>query len=250
MGDAAKKTILLQPKIVRIEQDGTHYYYVNDEFYPSVTRILDEAGPVPWALKNWMLTNTPESADEIKKATADFGTLMHDAYQRLLLGDEVNLEEDFTDTKSKRNIMSFHRWFYKFAPDAKTIQAEHTVASVSHKFAGTLDLAVEKDGELFIIDFKTTSGIYYSHELQLTAYKMAYEEMYKRKVDKVAIVRTGTRHKDEYEFKEVERDPQEFLNVYQTYLSLNGGKIPDPPNIKDYPKTVKLYENVPAKSAS
>jgi len=242
MSDDNKQPVLLPPKIVRVEVDDQHYYFVNDEFFPSVTKILDEAGPVAWALKNWLLTNTPESANEIKTTTADFGTLMHDAYQRLLLGDEISLKDDFNNTKAKKHLMSFHRWFHEFAPDVNTMQTEHTVASVKNKFAGTLDLSCKKDGELWIIDFKTTSGIYYSHELQLTAYKIAYEELYKVKVDHVGILRTGTRHKSEFEFKEITREPQEFLNVYQTYLSLNGGEIPKPPDIKAYPDTIKLFE--------
>jgi ATP-dependent exoDNAse (exonuclease V) beta subunit len=189
-----------------------------------------------------MLTNTPESAAETKTLTADFGSAMHDAYQNLLLGNELDLATDYPDTKSKRHLMSFHRWFYAFTPDAKTIQTEHTVASVTHKFAGTLDLAVVKDGKLILVDFKTTSGIYYSHHLQLAAYRQAYEEMYGKKIDAVYILRTGTRHKDGYEFKEVTTPFSDFLSVYNTYLSMNGGKIPDPPEMIEYPKKIKLWE--------
>jgi len=232
------------PVIVRKEVDSSHYYFVNDEYYPSVTAILDEAAPVGFGLKNWLLNQTPESAAEIKNTSADFGTKMHHAYQSLLLGNKLNLASDYTMTKEKKYIATFCKWFATFNPDISTIQTEHTVASVIHKYAGTLDLAVMKDGELWIIDFKNTSGIYFSHELQIAAYKNAYEEMYDVKVAHTAICRFGTRHKDGYEFKEITRGYDEFYGVYRTYIALHDGKIPDPPVINAYPDEVQLF--VPA----
>jgi CRISPR/Cas system-associated exonuclease Cas4 (RecB family) len=232
------------PVIVRKEVDDKHYYFVNEQYYPSVTAILDEAAPVGFGLRNWLLNNTAESAEEIKNTTADLGTKMHDAFQSLLLGNKLNLADEFKLMKEKKHIATFCQWFADFAPDISTIQTEHTVASVTHKYAGTLDLAIRKDGELWIVDFKTGSGIYFSHELQLTAYKFAYEEMYGVKVDHVAVLRTGSRHKSGYEFKEIVRDFSEFERVYGTYLALHDGKIPDPPVMDAYPLEVQLF--VPA----
>lgn len=231
------------PVIVRKEVDDAHYYFVNEQYFPSVTHILGEAAPMAYGMRRWLLNNTPESADEILNTTSGFGSKMHDAYQQLLLGNKLNLLGDYPTTKEKKHIKVFCDWFAEFKPDLATIQTEHTVASVSMRFAGTLDLAVRRNDELWIIDFKTTSGIYYSHELQLAAYKRAYEEMYKVAVDHTAVLRTGTKHKAGYEFKEVNRDFTEFQSVYNTYLSINDGKIPDPPLIDVYPTEVQLFEN-------
>lgn len=232
------------PIIVKKEVDDTHYYFVNEEYYPSVTAILDQAAPVGYGLRSWLLANTAESADEIKSTTAALGSKLHDAYQSLLLGKKLNMLDGYPSTKEKKHIVSFYNWFAGFAPDITSIQTEHTVASVSLKYAGTLDLAIMRNNERWIIDFKTTSGIYYSHELQVVAYKRAYEEMYKVNVDHVAILRTGTRHKDGFEFKEVTRGFGDFKAVYDTYLAMNGGEIPAPPLINTYPLEVQLF--VPA----
>lgn len=228
--------------VVRKDFDTEHYYWIDEQYVPSVTSILDESAPVAYGLKRFFLQNTPESAREILDTTANFGSMMHDAYQQLLLGNELNLKDDYPDRKAKKHITSFVQWFAEFSPDPESIKTEHTVGSRIHKYAGTLDLYCEKDGKRYIIDFKTSSGIYFSHELQITAYKIAYEEMYGVPIDVVAILRTGTRHKAGYEYKEIGRDPDEFLNVYNTYLSLHDGKIPDPPTIDVYPEKVKLYE--------
>jgi hypothetical protein len=229
-------------EIVRREQDGTHYYYINDAFYPSVTRILDEAAPMPYSLRNWLATNTPEQQEEVKNVSLGLGSKMHDAYERLLSGAELNLDKDYPTTKEKKHIMSFVQWFHDTAP--QTICTEEAVASLQYKFAGTLDYACKIGGELWIIDFKTSAGIYYNYELQVAAYRQAYEEMYGVKVAHVGIVRTNTRHKCGYEFKEIIRPFQEFKNVYDTYVAMNGGKIPEPPLVDAYPQTVKLVKGI------
>lgn len=99
--------------------------------------------------------------------------------------------------------------------------------------------------KLFVLlDFKTTSGIYFSHKLQLGAYKLAAEQMFGRKIDLCGIVRFGTRHKAGYEMKLVDGDnfSHTFMNVVDTYKMLNNGKLPDPPQIDVYPETIQLVE--------
>ena len=46
-------------EIVRKEIDDSHYYFVDGEFYPGVTSILEEAAPVPYALKQWFKITMP-----------------------------------------------------------------------------------------------------------------------------------------------------------------------------------------------
>ena len=240
------KKAIKQINIVRKEIDDTHYYWVNGEFFPGVTRILDEAAPMPYALKQYFLRSTPESAEKKLQITGDFGSLIHATIERLLLGEEINLEEEFPATKAKKHLCSFVAWFDDFKPDVDTIQTEHTIASLTHKYAGTLDLACRKNGEFWIIDFKTGSGIYHNHELQIAAYKQAYEEMYGVKVDHTAIMRTGSRHKKGFEFKEIKRSFKHFKAVYDSYLNLHDGKIPEPPKINVYPEKLQIIKKLKA----
>lgn len=226
-------------EIVKKEIDNSHYYFVNGEFYPGVTSILDEAAPMPFALRQWLLNNTQESASEIKDTSAALGSKLHDSYEKLLNGIELDLAKEYPTTKEKKQIMSFYNWFNTYKPTE--LQTEHTVASLSHKFAGTLDLACKIDGKLTIVDFKTGNAIHWNHGLQLAAYKFAYEEMYGVKVEQVFILRTGSKHKAGYEFKDMTEVPFAcFENVYKTYLNLHDGKIPEPPLVDVYPDTLKL----------
>lgn len=224
--------------IVRKEIDDTHYYFVNGEFYPGVTSIIEEAAPTAFGLKQFFLNNTPESANEISKTSLALGSKMHDAYEKLLNGVELSLTNDYQTTKEKQHLLSFAQWFEDFKP--LKIQTEQTVASIKYKYAGTLDCLCEKDGETWLIDFKTSAGIYWSYEIQVAAYKQAVLETLGINVNRMAILRTGTKHKSGYEFKEIIRSFSDFETVYKTYLSLHDGKIPEPPMIDVYPDVIKL----------
>lgn len=235
-------------QVVRKEIDDSHYYWIDDEFVPATTEILGVAGPVEYGLRSFWQNNSASEAQKIVDQAKDFGSLVHDAIEQLLNGESINMLEwqsamphykkDFA-----KHIMSFYNWFYEFKPDIESVKSEHVVGSKKYKYGGTVDLYCEKDGEAWIIDFKTSSGIYLSHELQLAAYKQAYEEYTGKAINKVAILRTGSRHKAGYEFKEIETNFGAFENVYQTYLHMNGGKIPEPPEVTVYPEELRLYES-------
>lgn len=227
--------------IIKKEIDDSHYYWLNDEFVPGVTSIIDEGGPTSYGLKQFFLNNSQESASEISKKALSFGSDMHDAYERLLNGIELNLKNNYQSRDAKRHLSSFAQWFQDYQP--KNIQTEQIVGSLEYKFAGTLDCFCVISGETWLIDFKTSAGIYWNYEIQVAAYKQAFEEMEKGKVQHMAILRTGTRHKSGYEFKETTRTIEEFMNIYRTYLSLHDGKIPEPPMMDIYPETLKLEIN-------
>ena len=66
-------------EIVRKEIDDSHYYWIDGEFVPGVTSILDQAGPVEFGLRNFWMQNTPEDAKKKSNEALEFGSLVHDA---------------------------------------------------------------------------------------------------------------------------------------------------------------------------
>ena len=54
--------------------------------------------------------------------------------------------------------------------------SEVKVYSKKYKYAGTLDIDAEIDGEPAIVDIKATNGIYLGHKLQTAAYLQARSE--------------------------------------------------------------------------
>ncbi len=280
------KRKILPPTIVKREIDDSHYYWVNGIYAPATTSIIDKGAPKAWELMNYFKRSTPGQIEQKSEVSLAFGSKMHDGAEQLLMGEELNLVEDYKKSREKKTIMSFHDWFYMVNPT--DFLAEHKVAFVPTRqeldswvfnkkdikrnqalYAGTLDFAgwidpmdimktfttgkgkvfqpKRKGRELWLIDFKTGAGIYFTYKLQVMAYKHALERMTGVKVDHVGILRLGTRHKLGFEFVEVIEDEvniEDFMSVYKLYLKVNGGKIPPPPKITKYPDTLRIIEGV------
>jgi CRISPR/Cas system-associated exonuclease Cas4 (RecB family) len=229
---------LTQGEITRREFENCHYYFVDGDYYPGVTSILDEAAPTGYGLKQFFLNHTAADAEEIRSESASFGSEMHRLYEELLNGVELDLKA--RDLKSVKHLISFKEWYKEFKPhDFKT---EMMVYSKKYKYAGTLDFVGTHMGKRWLVDFKTSSGIHFNHEIQLVAYKRAYEEMTGETIDHMGILRTGTKHKAGYEFKEIDRNFNDFFCVYCTFVALHGGKYPSLPVdlLKKHPDKIKL----------
>lgn len=244
-------------ELVRFETDISHYYWLDGEFLPGVSSILSEAAPTPYGLKLFWQQNTQEEADRIFGTAGDFGSKMHDAFERLLLAQELDLLNDYPTEREKKTLLSFQDWFSYFKPSK--FESEQPVASKKYKYAGTLDFVGMISGQKWLIDFKTSNAIHFSHQLQVLAYKQAYEESYGIKIDHVGIARFGTTHKGNgilkdgklkeigknWEFREVkDYTISNFMDIYKTYLTLHGGKIPVPPEIAIYPETLRILEEI------
>jgi hypothetical protein len=224
--------------IIKKVIDGTHYYYVDGEFYPAVTRILDVAGPVEYGLRAYFKNNTPEDIEEKSRVSLEKGSLVHDAIEQLLNG--VVLPLDNYEDPMKKLIVRFYEWYQTFKPT--DYLTEQTIFSLKFKYAGTCDLVATIGDKRVLIDFKTNkNGIYFNNKLQVMAYKQAYEETTGEHIDECYVLRLGSQHKAGYEFKEIDdASIDDFMQVYNTYITMNGGKIPEPPMVEDYPKTLQL----------
>lgn len=244
-------------KLWRVDIEDDHFYWSDDYGYvPSVTQVLDAGMPTPFGLKLFYQIKTKEEADKVLEDTGNFGKLMHDAYEKLLLGLPLNLERDYPRDDMKHSILSFMDWFQTWQPTE--FETEQSLAYVSEEYAlaGTLDLVCMINGERWLIDFKTTTGIRQKHELQVIAYKHAYEQSYGVEIDRVGVLRLGTTHKGRkkknddlqmtgrgWEFKEVTNYTMEDYDiVYRMFLLVNNGKIPEPKLKVKYPVEVRLFK--------
>lgn len=229
----------MTPTIVRKEVNDTHYYFVNDEFVPSVSQVLDIAAPKEYGLINFFKTNTSEDIEEKSTIAKQKGTLVHKLIEELLNGIEIPLS-DYPDAV-KKLVAIFYDWYNLYLP--KDYSTESVVACMEEnfKYAGTLDLVCTINGKRCIVDFKTNKGsIYFSNKLQIMAYKHAYEQMTGEKIDECYVLRLGSQHKVGYEFKLIdELNIEDFKNVYRIFLKMMGGKI-TPPLIDTYPDKLRL----------
>ena len=168
---------------------GHGYKDANGIKVPGVTTLLSKGLPKPalvnwaartaaeYAVDNWdALTQAPisERLDQIrnapnssKNAAALRGTKLHDAAQQLQ--EQGTVDVDPEQLPLVEAYLKFCRdW------DLHAEYVESAVYSVTHGYAGTLDLiATLRDGKRWLLDLKTSKGVYGDMALQQAAYRFA-----------------------------------------------------------------------------
>ncbi len=175
------------PPGVGLVRDPRHRYTWNDgPWYPSVTTILsikNKPALVGWAkretaacavrnlpmLRQMTEAGGPEAAvewlkripDFARDRSADLGSRVHAVAEAIGRGESVAVEPDISPF-----VAAYRRDFLDaFRPSF--IELEPMVCSVRHEYGGTADAFVEIDGEIWLIDYKTGSGVYPETALQL-----------------------------------------------------------------------------------
>lgn len=207
--------------------------------YPSVTW---KAGCYPKGVGYymWLAKNGWDESQQIMKEAGNRGSKVHKAIESLLLGNTVEMDEEFEDSEGKRSeltleeyeaIMSFADWYNYTKP--KTIAIETTVFNDEYMYAGTVDYICEIDGEKWIIDFKTSKDIWASYEIQVSAYKYALEGDYR-----LGILQVGySRNKRGWKMNEIE-DQFELFKAANLIWQKEHGKTTV--FVKDYPTSISL----------
>ena len=179
--------------IVGAYRDAEHRYQWNDSgILPSVTtvaKIMDKSGPlVGWAkritaeaavshaedIPKWVAMSGPtgaadlltKAADYKRDTAADLGSAIHNIADRIVKRQEFSVSPE-----QEPFVASYLRFITDWAPEFKLVEA--MVFSLTHRYAGTLDLVCKIDGETWLLDIKTGKGIYPDMALQLAAYGYA-----------------------------------------------------------------------------
>lgn len=155
---------------------------------PSVTWI---AGHWPKGIHfyKWLAEQGWDESQAIKQAAGDKGSKVHEALSAIIRGEEVRIDSKFVNrSKSTEEvpyleeltfdevecIISFLDW-RKTLTSFEPVAWDITVFSEQFGYAGSVDLIARVDGELYIIDFKTSQYIWDEYELQVSAYRRAVE---------------------------------------------------------------------------
>ena len=173
-------------------KDGRFYTDENGNYYPSATTLL-EAYPKPAQLIMWM-KEVGSKADEIRDAAGKRGSSVHQLTEDYDQGIECTLLDEYGKPKYSLDEWSMFERYVEFT---KNHQPEHhlieqTFISSGLGFAGTIDRVCTIDGKTYVLDIKTSNGIYNSYWLQLAAYRELYNASVKDsnmpKIDGVAIL--------------------------------------------------------------
>lgn len=247
-----KKRLDFNPELEQINfLDRRVYKRSEGVFYPSVTTILQYM-PKNKFFETWM-KDVGHNADLIMRKAGKEGTQVHEACEQLVLGNEVKWMDDYGRAKYSQivweMILKFADFWHTYKPEL--ISAEDFVWSDIHKYAGTADLVVKMDGEVWLLDIKTSNSIHKSYDLQLASYAKGLEEAKGIKIDRTGIIwlkahtRSASKQKGKYQGKgwqikvidKIEENFELFKMIYKLYSLENPNTEPI---YNSYPTTIKL----------
>jgi len=174
-------------------KDGRFYTDENGSYYPSATTLL-EAYPKPAQLIMWM-KEVGSKADEIRDAAGKRGSSVHQLTEDYDKGIECTLLDEYGKPKYSLEEWAMFERYVEFTAmhNPEHILIEQAFVSGNLGFAGTIDRICKIDGKVYVLDLKTSNGIYNSYWLQLAAYKELYHNIVKESntmpnIDGVAIL--------------------------------------------------------------
>ena len=182
---------------VKFYSDG-HAYWVNGKRTTGVTTylgIIDKSRAlIPWAVglyKDYLtaalanggvtIENIEEGARQHtirKEEAASIGSDVHDWIEKYIKGEKPEMPER---KEAQIGVNAFLDWVK--ANKVKFISSERVIYSRKHDFVGRMDIEAKVNGELCLIDIKTSNGLYNTYNIQTAAYVKADEEESKRKYE-------------------------------------------------------------------
>ena len=168
---------------------GRTYITPEGNKYPSITTVLSLRGKE--GIKKWRERVGEEEANKISTQAATRGTAVHQ-----LAEDYLNNKEDWSKGSMPSNLFAFNQIKTILDKRVNNIWAQE-VPLYSDKFmiAGRVDCIAEFDGELTIIDFKTSrkpkkAEWIQNYFLQAAFYAAAFYERTGVAIKKFAIIIT------------------------------------------------------------
>tara|TARA_B110000285_G_scaffold70842_1_gene81546 strand:- start:4344 stop:5126 length:783 start_codon:yes stop_codon:yes gene_type:complete len=247
-----KKRLDYNPELKQINfLDRRVYKRGEGVFYPSVTTILQYM-PKNKFFENW-LKDVGHNSNLIMRKAGKEGTQVHEAAEKLVLGEEISWMDDYGNAKYSQlvweMILKFADFWNTHKPEL--ISAEDFVWSDEYKYAGTADLVVKMNDEIWLLDIKTSNSVHKSFDLQLAAYAKGLDEAKGIKVQRTGIIwlkassRGPSKQKNVIQGKgwkllqidEVEENFELFKMIYKLYSLENPNTEPI---YNSYPTTIKL----------
>lgn len=234
---------ILDANTIRITTPDERWYQhpKTKEWLPSSTWICEYA-PKGIEFYKWLASKGWDEAESLKISAGHKGSKVHHATEILAKGQEIHHNDNFQDSDGEWSeltadeyeaVLSFKEWADEYK--VKFLAHEKTVFNTKYGYAGTLDHLVEIDGEIYIIDKKTSAEIYLPHKIQLSSYFHADGII----ANKMAILQLGYKKNKtkKWKFTEIDDCFDLFLSARNFWIEANEGKQPKQ---KDYPQTIKL----------
>jgi hypothetical protein len=224
------------------------------EWLPSVSWLVSFY-PKGIEFYKWLAERGWDEAESIKKEAGNSGDKIHQASEIIDIKGSIMATDKFMNKErgeleelgydELEAIKSYQEWVDDVKP--QVLANEMTVFGKNEitGWAGTLDRIYRIDGQIWIVDLKSSNSIWPSYKVQVSAYSGA-EIDYKMmgitdeewQVRKLAILRLGYKYNKikKYKFDEVEDLNDLFLATCKIWKQEN----PDSkPKQKDFPLEIK-----------
>src|SRR3989344_3395371 len=146
-------------------------YEISGVWYPRITRIVSIKAK-PALYRYYAAAPSFGAAEAAKDRSAEEGTMVHEAIEKILLGESPALDPQIAPSVKA---------FYDFLEENDIIVIpEHIEKRVLHpkeRYAGTIDALAYVNGKFGVLDIKTSQAIYRDYNLQTAAYLAAVKEI-------------------------------------------------------------------------
>ena len=211
------KNNYIYPKTVREAIEGKRHYIIKTEKLPSVTTILSatESAEKRAALARWREAKGEEIATRIVDESAARGTAMHKILEKYILEQGY---VDLTTVGQQAHNMAI-RVIEQGLCNIPEYYGTECTLYYPGLYAGQTDLVAVHKGKDAIIDFKQTNKPkkrewIEDYCLQLAAYAMAHNFIYKTKIEKGVIMMCS---KDNF-YQEFVIEGKEFQKYQHNFL--------------------------------
>jgi len=190
--------------------DGKRHYVTPDgNSYPSITTVLSQQENL--GIEAWKAKVGEKEAKRISKESMRIGTAVHQMAEFYLSNYIIKLKNE-----EKKIVDTFNRLRFLLGNINNIVGVEIPLFSDLLRVAGTTDCIAEYNGELSVIDFKTSRrpkkeewvDDYY---MQTFAYKLMFEEMTGIEIKQVVILIACVDSFDVQVFKKPAKDADEWL---------------------------------------
>lgn len=247
----------VKDNVVQYTTEDSRFYIVTDKkgketIFPSVTFILKSL-PLGDQLLRWYCDMGYDHAKEYMEERAIMGSAIHSACEQLMLaksnGEPLTLRYDYIyegreiSAREWKAILSFAQWWKDItagSTEVKVLAVEQNYFDTKLKCAGTVDLVIMIDGVVHVIDLKSSSMIYPSHEVQISVYAKMVADNLKiplKEVKREILLLGYNKNKKGYFVKEVENQLHVFKSVKVIHDHYHGEETID---IIELPTEVSL----------
>lgn len=214
--------------------NGRFYKDPDGKFFPSVTTKIEKVLAKGEGFYRW-LGDSPSfsQAMEYRDKKGKLGTQIHKICTLLATGEKESIHTKSLPREVIRKVMGFVNFVNEFQPNF--LDCEFLVINRDQGYAGRVDMLVELEGDIFVLDVKTSKRIYPSDSIQTMFYRVALSDDLAIDGNAILLLKDSTSRG--FQFKKCEFRPDLVKSVNDIYDYVGD---PEPRIPSELPEKISL----------